>query len=199
MGCKKSLPRDACGKDFFVKGGDCPLAISKQRKEEVLNQYADWLKRSQAMILVEYTGAKMKDLDAIRAKVRDSGGEFHIVKNTLVQRAFEANGMSVPAGLLEKSTAVSFAFSDVAATAKALSEVTKGMEFAKVKGGFMAGQTLNATQVKALADLPPLPVSRARLLGVLQAPAGKLVRTLAEPARSLASVFRAYSEKPAAA
>jgi large subunit ribosomal protein L10 len=193
------LPREACGKDFLTKGGDCPLAISKQRKEEALNQYADWLKRSQAMILVEYTGAKMKDLDAIRTKVRDSGGEFHIVKNTLVKRALEANGMNVPAGLLEKSTAVSFAFSDVAATAKALSEVTKGMEFAKVKGGFMAGQALNVSQVKALADLPPLPVSRARLLGVLQAPAGKLVRTLAEPARSLASVFRAYSEKPAAA
>jgi large subunit ribosomal protein L10 len=175
------------------------LAISKQRKQEVQTQYADWLKRSQAVILVEYTGAKMKDLDAIRAKIRDSGGEFHIVKNTLVKRALEASGMTVPAGLLEKSTAVSFAFSDVAATAKALNEATKGMEFAKVKGGFMSGQTLSASQVKALADLPPLPVSRARLLGVLQAPASKLVRTLAEPARSLASVFRAYSEKPAAA
>ena len=175
------------------------MAISKQRKEEVLNQYADWLKRSQAVILVEYTGAKMKELDAIRTRVRDSGGEFHIVKNTLVKRALEAGGMKVPADLLDKSTAVSFAFSDVAATAKALSEVTKGMGFAKVKGGFMGGQTLNASQVKALADLPPLPVSRARLMGVLQAPAGKLVRTLAEPARSLAYVLRAYSEKPAAA
>ena len=175
------------------------MAISKQRKEEALDQYTDWLKRSQAMILVEYTGAKMKDLDAIRTKVRDSGGEFHIVKNTLVKRALEASGMSVSAGLLEKSTAVSFAFSDVAATAKALSEVTKGMEFAKVKGGYMGGQALSSSQVKALADLPPLPVSRARLLGVLQAPAGKLVRTLAEPARALASVFRAYSEIPAAA
>lgn len=175
------------------------MAISKQRKEEALNQYADWIQRSQAVILVEYTGAKMKDLDAIRTKIRDSGGEFHIVKNTLAKRALEAAGMTVPAGMLEKSTAVSFAFSDVAATAKALGEVTKGMEFAKVKGGFMGGQALNPSQVKALADLPPLPVSRARLLGVLQAPAAKLVRTIAEPARSLASVFRAYSDKPAAA
>ena len=175
------------------------MAISRERKEEVLAQYADWIKRSQAVILVEYTGAKMKDLDAIRSKVRDSGGEFHIVKNTLAKRAMEASGMQVPDGLMEKSTAVSFAFNDVAATAKALSEVTKSMEFAKVKGGFMAGQALNPAQVKALADMPPLPVMRARLLGVLQAPAGKLVRTLAEPARSLASVFRAYSEKTAAA
>lgn len=175
------------------------MAISKQRKEEVLNQYADWLKRSQAVLLMEYTGAKMKELDAIRAKIRESGGEFHIVKNTLAKRALEASGVSVPPGLLEKSTAISFAFSDPAATAKALSEVVKGMEFAKVKGGFMGGQVLSASQVKALADMPPLPVTRARLLGLLQAPAGKLVRTIAEPARSLASVFRAYSEKSAAA
>ena len=175
------------------------MAISKQRKEGALAQYQDWISRSQAVLLVEYSGAKMKDLDAIRAKIRETGGEFHIVKNTLARRAFEANGMSVPAGLFEKSTAVSFVFSDVASTAKALTEVTKGMEFAKLKGGFMAGQALNASQVKALADLPPLPVSRARLLGVLLAPAGKLVRTIAEPARSLAAVFKAYSEKPAAA
>jgi len=175
------------------------LAISKQRKEETLNQYVDWLNRSQAVLLVEYTGAKMKDLDAIRAKIREAGGEFHIVKNTLVKRAFEASGMSVPTELLLKSTAVSFAFTDAAATAKALSEAVKGMEFAKVKGGFMGKQALSVAQVKALAELPPLPVTRARLLGVLQAPAGKLVRTLAEPARSLASVLRAYSEKPAAA
>jgi large subunit ribosomal protein L10 len=193
------LPREASGKDFLLKGGDCPLAISKQRKEEVLAQYQDWIRRSQAVILVEYTGAKMKDLDVIRAKIRDVGGEFHVMKNTLAKRAFEANGMTVPDGLLSKSTAVSFAFTDVAATAKALAEVTKGMEFAKVKGGFMSGQTLNQTQVKALADLPPLPVARARLLGMLQAPAGKLVRTIAEPARSLAAVFKAYADKPAAA
>jgi large subunit ribosomal protein L10 len=73
------------------------------------------------------------------------------------------------------------------------------MEAVKLKGGFLDKQSLNSAQVKALADLPPLPVIRAQLLGVLQAPAGKLVRTIAEPARSLASVLRAYSEKAQAA
>ncbi|MCE7919283.1 MAG: 50S ribosomal protein L10 [Chloroflexi bacterium] len=171
-----------------------PLAISKQRKEEVLSQYSDWVKRSQAVILVEYTGANMKALDALRAKIRDSGGEFHVVKNTLVRRAFADNGMDVPADLLVKSTAVSFAFSDPASTAKALTDATKGSEFVKVKGGFMAGKAMSPAQVKALSDLPPLPVMRATLLGVLQAPAGKLVRTLAEPARGLAAVIKARSE-----
>jgi len=171
------------------------LALSKQRKEEALSEYADWVKRSQAVILVEYTGAKMKDLDKIRAKIRETGGEFHVVKNTLVRRAFKDNGMSVPDDYLEKSTAVSFAFTDPASTAKALNDAMKGNDFVKIKGGFMAGQALNAAQVKVLADLPPLPVVRAQLLGVLQAPAGKLVRTLAEPARGLAAVIKAFADK----
>lgn len=178
------------------------MAISKQRKEEVLAHYSDWVKRSQAIILVEYTGANMKSLDAIRAKVRESGGEFHVVKNTLARRAFEANGMEFPRELLVKSSAISFAFTDPASTAKALTDATKGSEFVKVKGGFMAGKALTAAQVKALSDMPPLPVVRAQLLGVLQAPAGKLVRTVAEPARGLAAVIKAFTEKsssPAAA
>jgi large subunit ribosomal protein L10 len=171
------------------------LALSKQKKNEVIDQYKNWLKNSQAVILVEYTGATMKNMENIRAKVRESGGEFHVVKNTLVKLALEASGYAFPADLLENSSAASFAFSDPAETAKALAEATKGLEAIKIKGGFIGADLLSAAQVKSLADLPPLPVVRGQLLGVLQAPAGKLVRTIAEPARSLASVFRAYSEK----
>ena len=175
------------------------MAVSKERKAETLATYAEWLKNSQAVILVEYTGAKMKDLDGIRAKIREAGGEFHVVKNTLARRAFADNGMSLPKDFLVKSTAISFAFTDPASTAKALTEATKGKEFVKVKGGFMSGQALNAAQVKSLADMPPLPVMRAQLLGTLQAPAGKLVRTLAEPARGLAAVIKAFADKAAVA
>ncbi len=175
------------------------MAVSRERKEEVLATYSEWMKKSQAVILVEYTGTKMKALDGIRSKIRESGGEFHVVKNTLARRMFAEHGMTLPNDYLVKSTAVSFAFTDPASTAKALTEATKGNEFIKVKGGFMAGQALNAAQVKALADMPPLPVVRAQLLGVLQAPAGKLVRTIAEPARGLAAVIKAFSEKANAA
>jgi large subunit ribosomal protein L10 len=171
------------------------LALSRQKKEQVLAQYQKWIDDSQAIVLVEYTGIKMADLDAIRAKLRDTGGEFHIIKNTFARKVFEANGMTVPAGLLEKSTAVAFAFKDAAATTKALTDATVKMEAIKLKGGFLGKQALKPAQVKALAELPPLPVVRAQLLGVLQAPASKLVRTLAEPARSLAYVVRAYSEQ----
>jgi ribosomal protein L10 len=81
------LPRETSGKDFLLKGGEYPLAVSKERKEEVLATYAEWLKKSQAVILVEYTGAKMK-IWTVFAPRSASGGEFHVLKNTLARRAF---------------------------------------------------------------------------------------------------------------
>jgi large subunit ribosomal protein L10 len=175
------------------------LALSRTKKDQVLAQYQDWVDKSQAVVLVEYSGVKMAQLDAIRAKLRETGGEFHIVKNTFARKIFAANGMSIPEGYLVKSTAIAFAFQDAAATTKALTEVTVKMDAIKLKGGFLGPQALSVAQVKALAELPPLPVVRAQLLGVLQAPASKLVRTIAEPARSLAFVIRAYADKAQAA
>ncbi len=173
------------------------MAKSKQQKEVILAQYTEWLGRSQAVILVEYSGLTMKDLDAIRVKVRETGGEFHIVKNTLAKLALEKNGFSVPENFVEKSTALGFAFTDVASFTKAFTDATRNLEAVKIKGGFMGVEMLNASQVKALASLPPLPVIQAQLLGVLQAPAAKLVRALAEPGRQVASVLKGYSEKTA--
>ena len=175
------------------------MAKTKAQKEAMLAEYTEWLAKSQAVVLVEYSGLKMKDLDVIRAKARESGGEFHIVKNTLARLALEKAGYSVPADYAEKSTAIGFAYKDAAGFTKALTEVTKGMEAVKVKGGFLDAKVLNPAQVKSLASLPPLAILRAQLLGVLQAPAGRLVRTLAEPGRSLAYVVKSYSEKAAPA
>jgi large subunit ribosomal protein L10 len=173
------------------------LAKSKEQKEAMLAEYTNLLGKSQAVVLVEYAGLKMRDLDAIRARARESGGEFHVVKNTLAKLALEKAGFKVPADYAEKSTAIGFAFRDAAGFAKALTEVTKGMEAVKIKGGFLGAQSLNAADVKSLANLPPLPIMRAQLLGVLQAPAARLVRTLAEPGRRMAYVVKAYSEKAA--
>jgi len=175
------------------------LAISKQKKEEILAQYKDWLSQSQAVILVEYTGITMKDLDSLRAKIRETGGEFHVVKNTLVKLALEASGMTVHEEQLSSSTAMGFAFKDAAAVAKALNDTSKTVQAIKLKGGFLGTQSLDAVEIKALAELPPLPVVRSQLLGVLLAPASKLARILAEPGRQVASVVKAYSEKAAPA
>jgi large subunit ribosomal protein L10 len=175
------------------------LAKSQAQKEAILTEYIEWLAKSKAVVLVQYSGLKMRDLDIIRARARENGGEFHIVKNTLARLALEKAGYSVPADFAEMSTAIGFSFGDPAGFTKALIEATKGMEAVKLKGGFLDAKTLDAVQVKSLASLPPLAVLRAQLLGVLLAPASKLVRTLAEPGRSLAYVVKAYSDKAAPA
>ena len=175
------------------------MAISKERKEELVAQYSEWLKQSQATILAEYSGMTMQNIDALRAKIREAGGEFHIVKNTLGMLAFEKAGLSLPENFFTGSTAVCFAFKDAPAVAKAMTDFARTVDALKVKGGYLDNRPITAEGVKALADLPPLPVVRAQLLGTLLAPASKLVRTLAEPGRQVAAVIKAYSEVSEAA
>ena len=67
------------------------MAITKEQKREIVAQYGEWLEKSQAFVLTEYTGMTMKDMDELRAKVREAGGEFHVVKNTLVKLALQGS------------------------------------------------------------------------------------------------------------
>jgi hypothetical protein len=117
----------------LLKGGEQPLAISKERKNEALAQYSEWANRSRALIITEYRGLTMKQIDDLRSRLREAGGEFHIVKNTLGKMAFEREGMPLPAGLLEGSTAVGFAFNDAPAVAKA-DRFARTAEALKIKG-----------------------------------------------------------------
>lgn len=177
------------------------MAFTKEEKTQMMAQYREWLSKSQAVFLLEYSKMTQKEVDALRAKAREAGGEMHVVKNTLFSKVMQDMGIET-GDLLEKTTMVGFAFQEPPTLAKMVTESTNRSEVFKVKGGFLGKEQMNPAQVKALADLPPLPVLRAQLLGVLQAPASKLVRTLAEPGRSVAAVIKAYSEQgnaPAAA
>ncbi|MBN1669301.1 MAG: 50S ribosomal protein L10, partial [Anaerolineales bacterium] len=174
----ESLPGYSARQRLFLKGGESTLAISKERKQQMVEEYVDWIHRSQALIVMEYTGLTMKQVDDLRSKIRETGGEFHIVKNTLGKVAFQQAGWETPAAMFEGSTAISFAFKDAPATAKTINEFIRTSEFIKVKGGYLDQHPISAAEVKALAELPPLPVVRAQLLGTLLAPASKLVRTL---------------------
>jgi large subunit ribosomal protein L10 len=189
--CLASVP----GKDYFKEGGEKTLAISEKRKKEVIVEYQDWLGKSKAVILTRYTGLSMKDMDALRTKVREAGGEFHVLKNTLAHKAFEEAGYQAPPDFFEGSTAASFAFQDAPGLAKVMTDFAKTAEFLKVKGGYLDNRPMSIEQVTALAELPPLPVMRARLLGTILAPASQLVRTLAEPARQIAAVLKAYTDQ----
>jgi large subunit ribosomal protein L10 len=186
---------------FFKKGGEKTLAISEKRKEELVTAYREWLQRSQAVILTEYVGLTMKEMDGLRSRVREAGGEFHVVKNTLSMIAFKESGLPLPAEYFAGSTAIGFAFEDAPGLAKVMTEFAKSAESLKIKGGYLHDRPMSPDQVTALAELPPLPVMRARLLGTLMGPASALVRTLAEPGRQVAAVVKAFAEResPAAA
>ena len=171
------------------------MAISKERKDEVVQQYGDWLNKSRALILTEYKGLSMKDLDTLRSRVREAGGEFHVIKNTLGKIVFLEAGLELPEDYFEGSTAIGFGFEDAPALAKTMTEFTRTSEFLKIKGGYLNRKLMTAEEVKALADLPPLPVLRAQLMGTILAPATRLAQTLAEPGRQIAAVIKAFADR----
>lgn len=173
------------------------MAFTKQHKNKMVAQYAEWLRQSQGVFVLNYSKMTMKDIDTLRAKAREAGAEVHVVKNTLMKLALDEVGIQDKA-VFDGASLVGFAFSDAPALAKVLSDATVKSEIFAIKGGYLGNQPLSPAQIKALADLPPLPVMRAMLLGTISAPASKLVRTIAEPARGLAAVIKAYSEKGAA-
>lgn len=174
------------------------MALSKERKEELQAQYKSWIEDSQAVVLTEYTGLTMSMIDELRTKVREAGGEFHVVKNTLGKRAFDAAGFSAPDEYWIGSTAFGVAFEDAPGVAKVIKDFGKDAPMVKIKGGLMDGELVTPDIVMALADLPPLPVVRGQLLGVISAPASKLARIIAEPGRALAQVVKAHADAAAA-
>lgn len=174
------------------------MAHTRERKEDLVAQYEEWLKTSRAVFLTEYTGLDMPAIDALRSRIREAGGEFHILKNTLGKLAFDAAGLDVPEDYLAGSTAIGIAFDDPPAVAKALADFSEANEAIKIKGGFLAGDHMQMAQVIRLATLPPLPVVRGQFLALLMTPATQLTRLLAEPGRQLAQVIKAYADNGAA-
>lgn len=193
-----SLPVFCEAKTFLLKGGESALAISKERKTELIQHYTTWLTQSKGIFITEYTGMTVKDVDELRRRAREVGGEFHVMKNTLGKIAFMQANLPLPEHFLAGSTAVAFCSEDAPALAKVLDEFTRISEVFKIKGGFLDGQPISAEGVKTLASLPPIPVLRAQLLGLLLAPASQLARTLAEPGRRVAAVIKAFAERETA-
>jgi len=175
------------------------LAISKSRKQELVAEYRRLLEKHPSLILASFAGMNVKNLDQLRRKIRESGGEFHVVKNRLMALALRERGVTLPEPALEGSTIVGFAGDDVPAVAKAMVEVARQSEALAVKAGVVDGAIYDARQVQRLADLPPLAVLRAQFLGLLQAPAGRIAGALAGSVRQVVNVVKAYSESQAAA
>ena len=169
------------------------MAFTKQEKKELIASYEKWLKESNASYVMSYQNMRMKDIDELRADAREIGGELHVVKNTLMKIALKNCGME-DGGYFTESSMMAFAFEDAPSMAKIVDKANSTDQF-DIKGGYMDGALLDTDSIIALSKLPPLPQMRAQLLALIQTPATQLVRTISEPARQVAAVIKAYSEK----
>lgn len=174
------------------------MAISKQQKEELIAQYKKWLEESDGMVITHYHKLSVKDISDLRKEIRETGGEFHIVKNTLAKRAFEESGREWKEGVFSGPTALGVSYDNPSGLAKALKDFASDKGIVEIKSGYLAERLVSVEEIHAMAELPSMPEMRARLLSTIAAPASKLVRTLAEPGRQVAAVLKSYSEQAAA-
>ena len=175
------------------------MAITKERKKELVEEYRRLVEGSRGHVLASYSGVTVSDLEELRKKLREIGGEFHIVKNSLIKLVLEEAGLGTPEGAFEGTTAIGFATDDIPAVAKAIVDLAKEGELLRVKGGIIDGQVFSKAQVERLADLPPLPVVQAQLLGVLQAPGRRVASVVAGSVRQVVNVVKAYADTGAPA
>jgi large subunit ribosomal protein L10 len=170
------------------------LAINKERKQELVDEYVELLKQSRAIILAEYKGLSVKQMQDLRAEVRKANGSFLVTKNTLLRLALEQTGTTVPRDLLAGQVGTGFALNEVPALAKTLSQFAKNQEALVIKGGVLGNDVLSVDQVMALANLPSLDELRAQLVGLIQGPARNLAATVAGGVRQLVNVLDAYAK-----
>lgn len=175
------------------------MAITREQKEKLVAQYKDILNRNTALIFTEYSGLSVKELEELRGRIREIGGEFYVVKNSLAKRAIEDIGLPQLEGGLDGPTAIGVTDEDVTGLAKAIVDLARATKVVQVKGAVIDGEIFDSARVKILAALPPMPVIQAQLLSVLQAPASQIARALSGSVRQVVSVVKAYSEKEAAA
>jgi len=174
------------------------LAITKQRKGELVEEYAGWLKRSQAVILVDCRGVPTKDVFRLRTRVREAKGEFHVTKNTLIARALNQVDLPVPEAMLQGPTAMGFCFENPPAVAKVMLDFANETRMT-VKGAVLGNRILDPAGVKALAELPPRPVVLAQVLGTIQAPAGRVAGVLNSAVAQIVRVLQARVDQLKAA
>lgn len=168
----------------------------KAEKTELIESLVAKVNGSPFLFVVDYTGLTVPRWEELRKRLRGAGAEIHVFKNTFVKKAAERAGYPSDIGsALTGQTAVVTGDKDVCAAAKIMKVFAKEFEKPKMKGGVLDGAYLTADGINSLAELPSKDVLQATLLGVLNAPASKLVRLLNEPAAALARVIKAKGEK----
>src|SRR5919206_281459 len=143
--------------------------FAEGEKAREVAELAERLRNSDTLIVADYRGLTMPQIDALRGRLLEHGVEFHVVKNTLTRRAAEEAGADAVLALLEGPTAIAFleAGGDPVAVAKALRDVARDTRILAIRGGVLEGRTITAEEVESLATLPPADVLRAQLVGAV--------------------------------
>jgi large subunit ribosomal protein L10 len=167
----------------------------RAEKQNITAEYKTRLNGSPFFIVVEYTGLRVGPMTELRKRLAKAGAELHVVKNSIFRIAAKEAGVGELNGALTGQLAVVTGQKDVSSAAKVLKTFAAEFDKPKLKFGYLNSKRLEANDLKTLADLPSLEILRGRLLGVLQAPATKLVRLMNTPATQLARVLQAKIDK----
>ncbi|SFF79421.1 LSU ribosomal protein L10P [Novosphingobium sp. CF614] len=171
--------------------------MDRSQKAESVAQLNATFTEAGAVVITRNLGMTVAQSTALRTKMRDAGATYKVAKNRLAKLAIEDTDYVGIGDFLTGPTAIATSVDPVAA-AKAVVEFAKTTDKIEIVGGAMGTQVLTPEGVKALASMPSLDEMRARLIGLVQAPATKIAQLSTAPAAKLARVFAAYAEKDAA-
>jgi large subunit ribosomal protein L10 len=167
--------------------------MKREQKEEVVDELTQRLKAAETLLVADYRGLTMPQIDELRTRLLESGAKFTVVKNTLTRRAAEAAGTEALLTLLDGPSAIAFleADGDMVAAAKALADSARQTNVLEIRGGIMQGRPVTAAEVETLAKLPPAEVLRSQVLGAIVAPLTTFVGLLNAPLQNFVGLIDA--------
>ncbi len=171
------------------------MAISKEKKREMVADYVERMSTSQAVILTDYRGLTVGDITDLRTRLREVDGGYQVVKNTLFKLALDETGVTLSDEQLEGPLALGYCFTEVPPVAKVLTDFAKGTAALRIRGAILGKDLIDVNGVKSLAGLPPREVLLAQVVGAVQGPASSLVNTLLAPMREVVQVLQARAEQ----
>ena len=164
-------------------------------KQFLIDELLVRLETSPYLFVADYTGLQVKHFAELRKRLKAVGAKSRVLKNTLVKRTLKTAGLPEISDVLTGQTMIVTGEGEAPAAAKVLKTFAAEFQKPSLKGGVLDGKALDANELKALADLPSREQLLATLLGVINAPATKLLRTINEPGASLARVLQAKADK----
>jgi large subunit ribosomal protein L10 len=168
--------------------------MNKEQKKNYITDMTAQFEKSDAVLVTHYQGLTVKQLDDLRAKMRDFGIQFKITKNRITKIALENSKCKDLKNLFTGPTAVALS-DDAISSAKILTKFSKENKNLKILGGIMGKELLDAVGVQNVATLPTLDEARAKIVGILRSPAQKIVSILLAPASKIAILALEKSKK----